>query len=217
MKHKPLMLQENPSLFLAVAKGDYALLTRILGSGENINQHRTIDGFTPIFIAVSHNNPSMLKFLLNSGADPAEKSKVGKTAMDLALSSVGFDKEIVKSLLEASGSDSIQEKLTYYEMAKTGIYNADMVSILRKYLDISNQPLIKAKEQPDSDEDEWSWSDNDNDDDIEEQIVSVEQKLRVTSTENHKQEPENYESISFQEDPSAQKYYEHILVAGDSG
>lgn len=192
MKHKPLILQENPSLFLSVAKGDYALLTRILGSGENINQHRTTDGFTPIFIAVSHNNPSMLKFLLNSGADPAEKSKVGKTAMDLALSSVGFDKEIVKSLLEASGSDSVQEKLTYYEMAKTGIYNADMVSILRRYLDISNQTLIKAKEQADSGEDEWSWSG----DDTEEQIVSVEQKLPVTSTENHKQEPENYERVN---------------------
>jgi ankyrin repeat protein len=90
MKRKPIILQQDPPLFSAVSNSDYALLTNLIAIGENINQHRATDGFTPIFIAVSSNDVLMLTFLLENGADPTAKSNAGMTAIDLALSSLDF-------------------------------------------------------------------------------------------------------------------------------
>jgi ankyrin repeat protein len=214
MKRKPIILQQDPPLFSAVSNSDYALLTNLITTGENINQHRATDGFTPIFIAVSSNDVLMLKFLLNAGAKTAEKSKAGMTALDLALSSLDFNKELVKSLLEASCIDSFQEKFNYYELARTGVYNTDIVNTLRKYLDISNQNLIKIEKQLDLSDDEWSWSA----DNPEEQPTFLEQLVLSVSSDNNKQELENYDRNLLQEATLAQqKYYEYNLVPiGDS-
>ena len=214
MKRKPIILQQDPPLFSAVSNSDYALLTNLITTGENINQHRATDGFTPIFIAVSSNDVLMLKFLLNAGAKTAEKSKAGMTALDLGLSSLDFNKELVKSLLEASCIDSFQEKFNYYELARTGVYNTDIVNTLRKYLDISNQNLIKIEKQLDLSDDEWSWSA----DNPEEQPTFLEQLVLSVSSDNNKQELENYDRNLLQEATLAQqKYYEYNLVPiGDS-
>lgn len=214
MKRKPIILQQDPPLFSAVSNSDYPLLTNLITTGENINQHRATDGFTPIFIAVSSNDVLMLKFLLNAGAKTAEKSKAGMTALDLALSSLDFNKELVKSLLEASCIDSFQEKFNYYELARTGVYNTDIVNTLRKYLDISNQNLIKIEKQLDLSDDEWSWSA----DNPEEQPTFLEQLVLSVSSDNNKQELENYDRNLLQEATLAQqKYYEYNLVPiGDS-
>jgi len=214
MKRKPLILKKDPPLFSAVSNSDYALLTKLIATGENINQHRVTDGFTPIFLAVSGNNVLMLKFLLEAGAKTEEKSKAGMTCLDLALSSLDFNKELVKSLLEASCIDSIQEKFNYYELARTGVYNADIVNTLRKRLDISNQNLIKTEKQLDSNDDEWSWSA----DETEEQLTFLEQLVVSVSSDNNKQELENYDRNLLQEATLAQqKYYEYNMVPiGDS-
>ncbi|MFK7967622.1 MAG: ankyrin repeat domain-containing protein [Rickettsiaceae bacterium] len=110
MKHKTLLSQFTPSIFSAVQKNDLLLIMDCILNGENVNQHRSEDGFTPIFIAVSHNNVSTLKFLLAHGADLTEKSNAGMTALDLALSSTDFEPLLVKHLLLASGICLIQEK-----------------------------------------------------------------------------------------------------------
>jgi len=214
MKRKPIILKQDPPLFSAVSNSDYALLTNLITTGENINQHRATDGFTPIFIALSSNDVLMLKFLLNAGAKTAEKSKAGMTALDLALSSLDFNKELVKSLLEASCIDSFQEKFNYYELARTGVYNTDIVNTLRKYLNISNQNLIKIEKQLDLSDDEWSWSA----DNPEEQPTFLEQLVLSVSSDNNKQELENYDRNLLQEATLAQqKYYEYNLVPiGDS-
>ncbi len=214
MKRKPIILKQDPPLFSAVSNSDYALLTNLIAIGENINQHRATDGFTPIFIALSSNDVLMLKFLLNAGAKTAEKSKAGMTALDLALSSLDFNKELVKSLLEASCIDSFQEKFNYYELARTGVYNTDIVNTLRKYLNISNQNLIKIEKQLDLSDDEWSWSA----DNPEEQPTFLEQLVLSVSSDNNKQELENYDRNLLQEATLAQqKYYEYNLVPiGDS-
>ena len=214
MKRKSIIPQQDPPLFSAVSNSDYALLTNLITTGENINQHRATDGFTPIFIAVSGNDVLMLKFLLNAGAKTAEKSKAGMTAIDLALSSLDFNKELVKSLLEASCIDSFQEKFNYYELARTGVYNTDIVNTLRKYLDISNQNLIKIEKQLDLSDDEWTWSA----DNPEEQPTFLEQLVLSVSSDNNKQELENYNRSLIQEPTLAQQtYYEYNLVPiGDS-
>ena len=218
MKRKPIILQQDPPLFSAVSNSDYALLTNLITTGENINQHRATDGFTPIFIAVSGNDVPMLKFLLKAGAKPEEKSKAGMTALDLALSSLDFNKELVKSLLEASCIDSIQEKFNYYELARTGLYNADIVNTLRKYLDISNQNLIKIDKKLDFSDDEWSWSADNSADNSQEQPTFLKQLVLSVSSDNNKQELENYDRNLLQEATLAQqKYYEYDLVPiGDS-
>ena len=214
MKRKPLILQQDPPLFSAVSNSDYALLTNLITTGENINQHRATDGFTPIFIAVSSNDVLMLTFLLENGADPTAKSNAGMTAIDLARSSLDFNTELVKSLLEASCIDSFQEKFNYYELARTGVYNTDIVNTLRKYLDISNQNLIKIYKKLDFSDDEWSWSV----DTPEEQPMFLEQLVLSVSSDNNKQELENYDRNLLQEATLAQqKYYEYNLVPiGDS-
>jgi ankyrin repeat protein len=214
MKRKPIILQQDPPLFSAVSNSDYALLTNLITTGENINQHRATDGFTPIFIAVSSNDVLMLTFLLENGADPTAKSNAGMTALDLALSSLDFNTKLVKSLLEASCIDSFQEKFNYYELARTGLYNADIVNTLRKYLDISNQNLIKIDKKLDFSDDEWSWSA----DTPEEQPMFLEQLVLSVSSDNNKQELENYDRNLLQEATLAQqKYYEYNLVPiGDS-
>ncbi len=125
-----------------------------------------------------------------------------------------FNTKLVKSLLEASCIDSFQEKFNYYELARTGVYNANIVNTLRKHLDISNQNLIKTEKQLDLSDDEWSWSA----DTPEEQPMFLEQLVLSVSSDNNKQELENYDRNLLQEATLAQqKYYEYNLVPiGDS-
>jgi hypothetical protein len=135
---KSIVLDKQRELFSAVSKVDYKIIQDLVSGGQSINTCRHTDGFTLLFIAVSHNNPAMLKFLLNKGADATLKSKSNNTALDLALSSLDFSPELVENLLSCDKHAGI--KFEYYKLARTQKYDAHMVSIVRKILDISYIP-----------------------------------------------------------------------------
>ncbi|MBA2628499.1 MAG: ankyrin repeat domain-containing protein [Rickettsiaceae bacterium] len=135
---KSIVFDKQHELFFAVLKGDYTTIQGLVSGGQSINTCRHIDGFTPLFIAVSHNNLAMLKFLLSKGADATLKSKSNNTALDLALSSLDFSPELVENLLSYDKYAGI--KFEYYKLARTKKYDAHMVSIVRKILDASYIP-----------------------------------------------------------------------------
>ena len=74
--------------------------------------------------------------------------------------------------------------------------------------------MIKIEKQLDLSDDEWSWSA----DNPEEQPTFLEQLVLCVSSDNNKQELENYDRNLLQEATLAQqKYYEYNLVPiGDS-
>ena len=135
---KSIVFDKQHELFVAVLKGDYTTIQNLLSGGQNINTCRQTDGFTPLFIAVSYNNVPMLKFLLSKGADPTLKSKSNHTALDLAVSSLDFSPALVENLLSCDKHAGI--KFEYYKFARNGKYDADMVSIVRKYSDTNYIP-----------------------------------------------------------------------------
>lgn len=51
------------------------------GAGVNVAQH---GGWTPLHQAAAHGDEQMVRFLLESGADPAIESEDGRTAADMA-------------------------------------------------------------------------------------------------------------------------------------
>ena len=80
----------------------------------------------------------MLKFLLSKGADPTLKSKSNNTALDLAVSSLDFSPALVEHLLSCDKHAGI--KFEYYKFARNGKYDADMVSVVKKYSDTNYIP-----------------------------------------------------------------------------
>ena len=135
---KSIVFDNQRDLFFAVLKEDYPTIRKLVSGGQSINTCRPSDGFTPLFIAVSHNNVDMLKFLLSIGADPTLKSKSNNTALDLALSSLNFSPTLVENLLSGDKNSGI--KFDYYKLATTQKYDAATVSIVRKRLDASYTP-----------------------------------------------------------------------------
>jgi quinoprotein dehydrogenase-associated probable ABC transporter substrate-binding protein len=59
------------------------LADELIKKGANVNAV-TQHGVTALMIAAGHNNAPMIGLLLRAGADPAAKSKEGKTALDIA-------------------------------------------------------------------------------------------------------------------------------------
>lgn len=59
------------------------LADALIKKGANVNAV-TQHGVTALMIAAGHNNSPMIGLLLRAGADPAAKSKEGKTALDIA-------------------------------------------------------------------------------------------------------------------------------------
>ena len=85
----------------------------------------------------------MLKFLLSKGADPTLKSKSNNTALDLAVSSLDFSPALVEHLLSCDKHAGI--KFEYYKFVRNGKYDADMVSVVKKYSDTNFLTLISLK------------------------------------------------------------------------
>lgn len=158
MKNRTFIGEEKQSLFSEVSKNNYASIKAFLDLGYDINEHREVDGYTPLFIAVSNNNVLMLKFLLAEGADPAAKSSAGKTSLDLAVSSLDFNPGLVESLLKSSGTKLFQQKFEYYKLAREGVYNVDTVCRVREYLSISSKKNQVIPSKKDDDYDDWSFS-----------------------------------------------------------
>lgn len=84
------------------------IATALIERGANLNATNA-EGVTALMIASARGNIPMIGLLLEAGADPSLKSKVGKTAVDIARENLNED--VVKSitLFEATISDRARQ------------------------------------------------------------------------------------------------------------
>jgi ankyrin repeat protein len=73
------------ALIMSAPFGPPELIGNLLDSGSDVNA-RDVRGMTPLMLATAadHQDPAVLKMLLDHGADPSAKSKIGDTAADWA-------------------------------------------------------------------------------------------------------------------------------------
>ena len=84
-KSGPIALSAITPLLAGTASGSSAVVKALLDAGANVNA-RDGRNMTALMIAVStnHQNPALIRLLLERGADPAVQSNVGETATDWA-------------------------------------------------------------------------------------------------------------------------------------
>lgn len=78
-------------LTIAVAQGDYIMVSNFLEYGADIEQKSIVTGMTPLMFAARYNNVDLLKLLVANGADTDAKSKLGLTALSYAKMSNATD------------------------------------------------------------------------------------------------------------------------------
>ena len=84
-KSGPIALSAITPLLAGTGAGSLAVVRALLDAGANVNA-RDGRNMTALMAAVStnHQNPAMIRLLLDHGADPAIQSSVGETAADWA-------------------------------------------------------------------------------------------------------------------------------------
>ena len=177
-KNAPKYWEDETTLFNTI---DIDTIKTLIARGHNVNEIRREDGATPLFSAVKKNAFEAVKELIAQGANPIAHDKTGKSPLDVALSSTGFDGDIVKLLIEKSAyqvtktdqprvliqqaeiAEKIQEIQKMYEkyMSSKYVYNADNLKILRNSCN--------------------------------EELNGLKSKYRVTETENKKEESQALE------------------------
>jgi hypothetical protein len=86
-------------LFAAVLRNDTAEAKRLLDAGANPNEARFF-GSPAIFFALMHNNPEMLRVMIEKGADVKALDRSGATTLMWAAGNEAADPEIVNELLK---------------------------------------------------------------------------------------------------------------------
>ncbi|WP_158974256.1 ankyrin repeat domain-containing protein [Cellulophaga sp. L1A9] len=71
-------------LSIAVAKSDLNTVKKFIEFGADIEVKTEVNGMTPLMYAARYNNVSMIKLLLDNGADKDAVSKMGFTALKYA-------------------------------------------------------------------------------------------------------------------------------------
>ncbi len=102
---------EQEAIHLASAGGHSSVISILLEAGADIESNGTFEVLTPLMIASQNGDISLVRFLLNEGADPNAVSDIGMNAFSLAatLSSyrnVGGD--ALMRLLIAEGANTTQ-------------------------------------------------------------------------------------------------------------
>ena len=85
------------SFCIAIAKGDFDTVKKMIEFGENVN--KTSNGKTPLMYAARYNRVEIASLLLESGAKLDSEDKDGNTAIDYAILSKAT---AVKKMLTAA-------------------------------------------------------------------------------------------------------------------
>ncbi len=113
-------LEEGPGLSFVLGNSETSakFLNFLLEKGINVNKISPIDGATPLYGAVLLNDPELVKFLLDRGADPTIRKEKGggpapftefdnltplELAHALSRNRPEIDRSKVKQILEAHG------------------------------------------------------------------------------------------------------------------
>ena len=67
--------------YISKSTGDIDIVHLL--EGADVNAQNKL-GLTPLMQAASHNNPELVHYLLEQGADPAVQDSRGRTALDFA-------------------------------------------------------------------------------------------------------------------------------------
>jgi hypothetical protein len=81
------------SFCVAIAKGDFDTVKKMIQFGENVN--KTSNGKTPLMYAARFNRVEIINLLLENGATVDVKDRDGRTAMDYAEISKATDAQKV--------------------------------------------------------------------------------------------------------------------------
>ena len=98
----------DTDLILAAASGNFSKLKQIVASGIDVNNARNEHNATPLFMAAHEKYTEIVKYLLEKGADPNIKIKLGATPLFVAVQKQP-DVEIIESLLKAGADPNIQD------------------------------------------------------------------------------------------------------------
>ena len=99
-------LQTNIAMCNAAADGDMESLTRIVTLAKDVNRG-DYDNRTPLHLAASKNHLSIVKFLVEKGADVNAQDRWGATALDDATESD------MKEYLLSKGGREMSKHLNY--------------------------------------------------------------------------------------------------------
>ncbi len=83
-KPKEKSLEGVRAMFYAIEKNNVAYGQKVLSMDFDPNLHHD-NGYTPLAYAAMKGNPQMVEMLLRNGADPAQTTRDGDTAVELAL------------------------------------------------------------------------------------------------------------------------------------
>ena len=99
----PQVTQQRSSLVTAAQQNNIELLKAALGvDGDKVNDNSGMGGMSALHWAAKNGNPEMTLLLIQAGADPNVKSKVGKTPMTVAAESGKV--EVLEVLVENGGT-----------------------------------------------------------------------------------------------------------------
>ncbi|TDH18367.1 ankyrin repeat domain-containing protein [Segetibacter sp. 3557_3] len=75
------MQAQQGDVFDACRKGDLGMVQELYAADPTIIQQEDMKGFTPLIIAVYNNQPEVVDFLLEKGAQPDEQDRSGNSAL----------------------------------------------------------------------------------------------------------------------------------------
>ncbi len=116
----------EPKIFSVVRSLDCKSLKNLIRKDPTIiNEHRSVDGFTPLHTAIYTNSLAVVRELLISGASPNNISYTFCTPLDLALKTADTDPLIIKELIKKGGSLTDQD-VEYYHQRRVEKYSEKM-------------------------------------------------------------------------------------------
>jgi ankyrin repeat protein len=117
-------------------KPTVALLEELLKRGANPNIANTMDGRTPLFIAIKNNDLATINALLKAGANPNVADR-RQTVLEFAIGEVGTDPLIIQSLLRAGATPTNE--------ALEDAFDHDAIEIMRMLLAAGANPNMMVE------------------------------------------------------------------------
>ena len=119
--------EKKAPIVLAAIMNSTKMVDELIKLGANVNQQDET-GKTPLYVAVWHSNPAMIKLLLNAGAD-IDKTSAGITPLMQAV--ITKNPNIVGLLLQEGADRAINDSdgMTALDMAK-GINNSEIIDLI---------------------------------------------------------------------------------------
>ena len=121
-------------LFNAAGVGDLDKVQSLIKTGVAVDERSAQWGWTPLICAVFHNQPHVVAYLLEAGADPNVASVDGKTPLMYATSHGDSGIGIVKDLIAHGADLYVKDKTgeTVFDYAKSDPPEPQIIKLLEQ-------------------------------------------------------------------------------------